>query len=70
MTASAAVKSSEDVSASTACRLLWLAVFFDLMAFGVGFAPDRRWHAAHPFEDFFSPAVTGALDLYLRARTP
>lgn len=52
-------------SATTAYRLRWLAVFFDLLAFGLGFAWDRRWHATHPFE-----AVTGALDLYLRGRTP
>jgi hypothetical protein len=38
-----------------AYRLLWLAVIFDVLAFGVGFAWDRRWHATHPFEDFFSP---------------
>lgn len=47
-------------SAATAYRFLWLAVVFDLMAFGVGFGWDRRWHATHPFEDF----------LNLRARTP
>jgi hypothetical protein len=44
-----------DTSASAAYRLLWLAVVFDLLAFGVGFGWDRRWHATHPFEDFFSP---------------
>ena len=44
-----------DTSSTAAYRLLWLAVFFDLMAFGVGFAADRRWHATNPFEDFFSP---------------
>ena len=27
-----------DTSSTAAYRLLWLAVFFDLMAFGVGFA--------------------------------
>ena len=42
-------------SASTAYRLLWLAVIFDVLAFGVGFGWDRRWHETHPFEDFFSP---------------
>jgi hypothetical protein len=36
-------------------RLLWLAVVFDVLAFGVGFGWDRQWHATHPFEDFFSP---------------
>ena len=39
----------------TAYRLLWLAVLFDILAFGVGFGWDRSWHATHPFEDFFSP---------------
>ena len=38
-----------------AYRLLWLAVLFDFLALGVGFEWDRRWHATHPFEDFFSP---------------
>ena len=71
-------------SAATAYRLLRLAVAFDVLAFGVGFGWDRRWHATHPFEDFFSPphlfvysmhflatlTLTGALDLYPRARTP
>jgi hypothetical protein len=45
----------EDSSLSAAYRLLWLAVIFDFLAFGVGFDWDRRWHATHPFEDFFSP---------------
>ena len=58
MTASslpATVTRAERSSVSTAYRLLWAAVIFDLLAFGVGFALDRRWHATHPFEDFFSP---------------
>lgn len=55
MTTSAAVAGAEDASATTAYRLLWLAVLFDVLAFGVGFGWDRRWHATHPFEDFFSP---------------
>ena len=42
-------------SAVGAYRLLWLAVLFDVLAFGVGFASDRQWHATHPSEDFFSP---------------
>ena len=42
-------------SAVAAYRLLWLAVAFDVLAFGVGAGWDRRWHATHPFEDFFSP---------------
>ena len=44
-----------DASSTTAYRLLWLAVFFDFLAFGVGFGMDRGWHATHPFEDFYSP---------------
>jgi hypothetical protein len=44
-----------DRSSVAAYRLLWLAIAFDVLAFGVGFAWDRRWHATHPFEDFFSP---------------
>src|SRR6266571_7284718 len=39
----------------TAYRALWVAVIFDFLAFGVGFDLDRRWHATHVFEDFFSP---------------
>jgi hypothetical protein len=42
-------------SAIAAYRLLWLAVAFDVLAFGVGFGWDRNWHQTHPFEDFFSP---------------
>jgi hypothetical protein len=45
----------EEEGLATAYRLLWLAVVFDLLAFGVGFDWDRRWHATHAFEDFFSP---------------
>lgn len=45
----------EDASLTTAHRLLWLAVIFDFLAFGVGFEWDKRWHATHAFEDFFSP---------------
>ena len=56
MTAAALpVATAERSSATTAYRLLWLAVLFDVLAFGVGFGWDRRWHATHPFEDFFSP---------------
>src|SRR5438270_12457030 len=44
-----------DRSAVAAHRFLWLAVVFDVLAFGVGFGWDRQWHATHPFEDFFSP---------------
>jgi hypothetical protein len=45
----------EDASLAPAYRLLWLAVVFDVLAFGIGFDWDRRWHATHAFEDFFSP---------------
>ena len=45
----------EEAGLATAYRLLWLAVIFDFLAFGVGFEWDRRWHATHAFEDFFSP---------------
>jgi hypothetical protein len=46
---------SDRVGLDTAYRLLWLAVLFDILAFGVGFGWDRSWHVTHPFEDFFSP---------------
>jgi hypothetical protein len=39
----------------SAYRWLWLAIAFSLLAFGVGVAWDRAWHATHPFEDFWSP---------------
>lgn len=56
MTTEAATRTvSIDRSTGTAYRLLWLAVIFDVLAFGVGFTADRRWPATHPFEDFFSP---------------
>jgi hypothetical protein len=55
MTADAATVATADRSAIAAYRLLWLAVAFDVLAFGVGAGWDRRWHATHPFEDFFSP---------------
>lgn len=45
----------EDTGVATAYRLLWLAVIFDFLAFGIGFEWDKRWHATHAFEDFFSP---------------
>jgi hypothetical protein len=46
---------ADDAALATAHRLLWLAVIFDFLAFGVGFSWDRNWHTTHPFEDFFSP---------------
>ena len=45
----------ECVGLDPANRVQWLAVVFDILAFGVGFGWDRSWHATHPFEDFFSP---------------
>ena len=51
----AAEASQDRVGLDTAHRLLWLAVIFDILAFGVGFGWDRDWHTTHPFEDFFSP---------------
>jgi hypothetical protein len=50
-----ATEPREDASLATAYQLLWLAVIFDFLAFGVGFNWDRQWHTTHPFEDFFSP---------------
>src|SRR5579864_8803080 len=35
--------------------LLGIAFVFFLLGVGVGVGWDRRWHATHPFEDFFSP---------------
>ena len=46
---------SPDRSIGVAYRALWVAVAFDLLAFGIGFNWDRQWHTTHPFEDFFSP---------------
>jgi len=54
-TAVAATDLREDAGLKSAYRLLWLAVIFDVLAFGVGFNWDRNWHTTHPFEDFFSP---------------
>jgi hypothetical protein len=34
---------------------LWLGLAFFLAGVGIGTGWDRRWHATHPFEDFFSP---------------
>src|SRR5438132_9210070 len=51
----AAIPFERDRSVDVAYRALWVAVIFDFLAFGVGFDLDRRWHATHPFEDFFSP---------------
>src|SRR4029077_12628117 len=55
---------------TTAYRLLWLAVLFDVLAFGVGFGWDRRWHATHPFEDFFSPPHLFIYSMHFLAQLP
>jgi hypothetical protein len=57
----------DDASITTAHRLLWLAVILDLLAFGVGFDWDRRWHATHPFEDFYSPPHLFIYSMHLAA---
>src|SRR5260221_5731268 len=68
MTAGAATTvPTADRSAVAAYRLLWLAVVFDFLAFGVGFGWDRRWHATHPFEDFFSPPHLFVYSMHLLA---
>ena len=75
-----------DRSSVAAYRLLWLAVLFDVLAFGVGFASgawlaDRAWMViADPrrgrvlafvtVAGLCAPAITGILDLYRRAHTP
>jgi hypothetical protein len=55
LTVAAPVATAERWAATSAYRLLWLAVLFDVLAFGVGFGWDRTWHATHAFEDFASP---------------
>src|SRR5262249_46006464 len=35
--------------------LLWVAFAFFVAGAGIGTGWDRRWHATHPFEDFWSP---------------
>src|SRR5262245_17988433 len=35
--------------------LLWAAFACFLAGVGLGTGWDRRWHATHPFEDFWSP---------------
>src|SRR6267378_3982104 len=54
-TAPAAISTTGENAVSRAYKLLWLAVVFDILAFGVGFGWDRSWHATHAFEDFWSP---------------
>ncbi len=41
--------------AKDAFVLYWAAFAFFVAGVGIGTAWDRRWHASHPFEDFFSP---------------
>jgi hypothetical protein len=41
--------------AGRAEALLWLAFAFFLAGVGIGTGWDRRWHASHAFEDFWSP---------------
>ena len=66
--ATPAVAAEKDrVGLTTAYRLLWLAVIFDILAFGFGFEWDRRWHATHPFEDFFSPPHLFVYSMHLCA---
>src|SRR5947209_6380441 len=42
-------------AAGRARTLLWVAFGFFVAGVGIGTGWDRRWHATHPFEDFFSP---------------
>ena len=55
MTTAVVVDAQPRGAVDVAYRALWVAVIFDVLAFGVGFDADRRWHATHPFEDFLSP---------------
>jgi hypothetical protein len=51
-----AVRPSSSTKAATRAEiLLGVAFVFFLLGVGVGVGWDRRWHATHPFEDFFSP---------------
>jgi hypothetical protein len=44
-----------------AYRLLWLAVAFNVLGFGISFFEwDRSWRATHAFEDFSSPRLRGS----------
>src|SRR5438445_2031460 len=70
-TVAIAAEATEDrVGLDTAYRLLWLAVVFDILAFGIGFGWDRNWHATHPFEDFFSPPHLFIYSMHLCATIP
>jgi hypothetical protein len=55
VTASIADARARAREVDVAYRAIWLAVLFDVLAFGIGFGWDREWHLTHPFEDFFSP---------------
>jgi hypothetical protein len=62
-------ETTDDASIARAYRLLWLSVIFDFLAFGIGFEWDKRWHATHPFEDFFSPPHLFIYTMHLFATT-
>ena len=55
LSATAALASRRGSAADNARRLLWLSFAFFVAGVGIGVGWDRRWHATHPFEDFFSP---------------
>ncbi len=43
------------LSPEQASYRFWASFVLFLLAFGIGAAWDRGWHADHPFEDFYSP---------------
>jgi hypothetical protein len=55
LSAPLAAQSPRTSVADDARRLLWLSFAFFVAGVGIGVGWDRRWHATHPFEDFFSP---------------
>ncbi|HUQ41247.1 MAG TPA: hypothetical protein VM052_01980 [Candidatus Limnocylindrales bacterium] len=61
------IEGTRSRTVATVSRALWLAVIFDLLAFGVGFGWDREWHTTHPFEDFFSPPHIFVYTMHLLA---
>src|SRR2546427_12542952 len=64
-TALASETTQDRVGVTTGYRLLWLAVIFDILALRL--RVGRRWHATHPFEDFFSPPHLFVCSLHLCA---
>jgi hypothetical protein len=50
-----ALPSRRRSGADDARRLVWVSFAFFVAGAGLGVGWDRRWHATHPFEDFFSP---------------